>query len=133
MPLDENNVLPFKPVAASATLTFDDLGQSAPAAVVTLHDNMITALRKAYPQWANSWHIVIDVNGGIVQVRNTAISGKMGFVMHIAQIDPEMRKVVRNAGELFERYHIARKRGTDIREAIATLKRTGTREPIYED
>lgn len=111
----------------------DDLNQPVPATVLVLQNNLIKALHKAYPLWKDNWHIVIDTRGGIVQIRNTAISGKMGFVMHIMQIDPEMRKVVRAAGELLERYNIARKKGGDIRQALADLKRDPRGHAIYED
>lgn len=113
--------------------TFDDLGQLVPAGVLVLQNNLITALHKAYPLWKDNWHIVIDTRGGIVQIRNTAITGKMGFVMHIEKIDSEMRNVVRHAGELLERYNIARQKGGDIRIALADLKRDNRLEPIYED
>ena len=113
--------------------TVDDLGQPVPAGVLVLQNNLIKALHKAYPTWKDNWHIVIDTRGGIVQIRNTAITGKMGFVMHITKIDPEMRKVVKAAGELLERYNIARQKGGDIRQALADLKRDNRLEPIYED
>ena len=111
----------------------DDLNQPVPAIVRILHDNMIIALRKAYPKWAETWFIRIDTRGGIVQIYNTAFSGKMGFVMHITKIDPEMRKVVKAAGELFERYGIARNKGLDIRQALADIKRNNIQEAIYEE
>jgi hypothetical protein len=111
----------------------DDLGQPVPATVIVLQNNLIKALHKAYPTWKDNWHIVIDTRGGIVQIRNTALSGKMGFVMHITKIDSEMRKVVRAAGELFERYNVARKKGGDIRQALADLKRDPRGHFIYED
>lgn len=111
----------------------DDLGQPVPATVLVLQNNLIKALHKAYPTWKDNWHIVIDTRGGIVQIRNTAISGKMGFVMHITKIDPEMRKVVKAAGELFERYNIARGKGVDIRQALAELKRSPKGHAIYEE
>jgi len=111
----------------------DDLNQAVPAAILVLHDSMITALRKAYPKWADTWFIRIDTRGGIVQVYNTAFSGQMGFVMHITKIDPEMRKVVKAAGELFERYGIARNKAIDIRQALADVKRNRIQEAIYED
>ncbi len=112
---------------------FDDYGQPVPVMIQVMHDNMIIALRKAYPKWASTWLIRIDTRGGIVQVYNTAFSGKMGFVMHIEKVDPEMRKVVKAAGELFERYGIARKKGLDIQQALADLERNPIGEVIYED
>ena len=109
-------------------LTLDDLGQVAPAAVVTLHNNMIKALRSAYPKWQDWWHISINTEGGMVQVRNLAISGKMGIQMRIVDVHSQagLKDLVNYAGELFERYNIARKKGLDIRQALADLKGDAT-------
>lgn len=101
---------------------FDDHGNVVPGTVVALHNNIIKALRKAYPQWADYWNIVIDTRGGIVQVRNLALSGDFGFVLHITKIDPEMKKVREMAGELFERFNVARSRGVSIQKAMADVK-----------
>jgi hypothetical protein len=113
--------------------TIDDLGQVVPGVVVALHNNIIKALRKAYPPWRDTWLIRIDTRGGIVQVYNTAFSGEMGFVLHITKIDPEMRRVRQMAGELFERYNIARKRAMDINQALSDLKRKRIGGFVYED
>ena len=111
---------------------FDDHGQTVPATVVTLHNSMIKALRKAYPQWADYWSITVDTRGGIVQVRNLALSGDFGFVLHINKIDPEMRKVREMAGELFERFNVARSRGVSIKKAMADVK-ANANGLIHED
>lgn len=100
----------------------DDLNQVVPAAIVVLHNNMIKALRSAYPKWADFWHITIDTRGGIIQVRNLKLSGDFGFILHIEKIDPEMRRVREMAGELFERFNVARKRGISIQQAMADVK-----------
>jgi len=114
-------------------IILDNLGQPVPAAVAILQDNMMKALNKAYPKWEGSWLIRIDTRGGIVQVYNTWFSGEMGFVLHITKIDPEMRRVRQLAGELFERYNIARNRGMTIRRAMADVKRDGIGRAQYED
>ncbi len=111
---------------------YDDHGQTPPATVVVLHNNLIKALRSAYPEWRDTWLIRIDTRGGIVQIINRAFSGQMGFAMHITEIDPEMRKVREMAGELFERYGIAYKKGMDIKQALADLNVDGWGRPIYE-
>lgn len=111
----------------------DDLNQPVPGVVLTLHNNMIIALRKAYPTWANHWLIRVDQRGGIVQVYNVLFSGDMGIVFHIKKIDSDMRRVVREVGEFFERYGIARTKGLDIRQALADLTRNSLGEVIYED
>lgn len=111
---------------------YDDHGQVPPASVISLHNNMIKALRTAYPPWRDTWLIRVDTRGGIVQVMNTAFSGNMGFVLHISKIDPEMRRVRKMAGELLERYGIARKKAMDIKQALADLDRDAFGRVRYE-
>lgn len=112
---------------------FDDNGNTPPATVVVLHNNLIKALRKEYPAFKDTWHITVDTRGGIVQVRNLLLSADMGFVLHITKIDPEMRRVREAAGELFERYGIARKRGLSIKQAMKDVKRDPWGRIYYEN
>jgi hypothetical protein len=104
-----------------------------PASVASLAKQILTALNKAYPDWIAGWKVAIDTEGGIVQVRNLLISGKMGFVMKITAIDPEMRQVVRYAGELLERYRISREKNIDVTDAVNNVKRNYSGEAIHED
>lgn len=103
-----------------------------PAAVVTLHNNMMWALRKAYPHMADGWCIRINQSTGVLTVWNEMLSGKMGFDMKIADVDPEMRKVVRFGGELLERYRIARDSALDMREAMENMERNFAGEAVYD-
>lgn len=112
---------------------FDDHGQVVPGGVVTLHNNMIKALRKDYPAFKDYWKITIDTRGGIVQVRNLMLSGDMGFVMHITKIDPEMRRVREMAGELFERFNVARGRALSIQKAMADVEHANPFQLKHED
>jgi hypothetical protein len=111
----------------------DDLNQVVPGTVVVLHNNLINALRKAFPGWEDSWHITIDTRGGIVQIRNLLLSGDMGFVLHITKIDSEMRIVREKAGELFERFNVARSKGMEINRAMADAKVDGIGRLKYEN
>ena len=115
-----------------SSLVIDPL-DTMPGVVRSLYSNMLVALNKAYPKWEGSWLISIDQRGGIVQVRNMLLTGKMGFIMKITKIDPEMRDVVRFAGELFERYRVARSKGVDVRESLANMNRAPSKEAIYDD
>lgn len=74
----------------------------------TLSRNLIARLEQAYPAFIGCWRVTINEYGGTVEVTNMALSGRMGFLMHINKIDSEGRKVVRAAGELLERYRVAR-------------------------
>lgn len=101
---------------------YDDHGQVVPASVAVLHDNLRKALVNVYPAFEEFWKIRIDTRGGIVQIWNLAISGEYGVVLHIADIDPEMRKVRQLAGELLERFNVARGRALSIKAAMKDVK-----------
>jgi len=103
--------------------SLDNNGNLPPPAVSTLARQIIEALNKHHPKWSGSWNVTIDTRGGIVQIINTALSGRMGFVLKITSIDPEMRAIRDAAGELFERYGIARDRAMGIRAAIEGAQR----------
>ena len=108
--------------------------EKPPASVEILAHNMLAALNKAYGEdWMQGWKVAIDTHGGIVQVRNLLLSGKMGFQMKITQVDPEMRNVVRYAGELFERYSVSRSKRADVREAVHNLETDFTGEAKHHE
>jgi len=108
--------------------------EKPPASVELLARNLLTALNKHYGEdWMQGWKIIIDQRGGIIQVRNLLLSGKMGFVMKITDADPEMRNVVRHAGELFERYSVARDKRVDVREAVHNLEMKPTGEAKHHE
>ena len=68
-------------------------------------------LASAYPN--HSWHVRID--GGIVVVKNMAVSGTIGMVRHFKDIahDAKTRKhdILIAAGELLERARLRREYG----------------------
>lgn len=74
----------------------------------TLAGNLLARLDAAYQPFAGAWRISMNEPMGVLTVTNILLSGKWGFVMHIAAIDPEGRKVVTAGGELLERYRISR-------------------------
>ena len=83
----------------------------------TLARNLIARLNSAYPAFAGMWRVAVNQGGGVIEVTNAALSSKWGFLMHIDKIDTEGRKVVAAAGELLERFRIAR----DSRRAVSSL------------
>lgn len=107
------------------------------ANVRTMVDNILTALHQAYPAYVGKWHIVVNAapTGGIIQVRNTAISMRYGFQAPITMVDPEMKNIKMMAGELFERYRLRRgvghrKADQDLSDLAARRNRaTGEAEP----
>ncbi len=94
-----------------AQIITDSAGVPISGAGLTLSSNLVARLEQAYPNFTGAWRVCINEIGGTIEVTNLLLSGKMGFLMHIAKIDPEGRKVVRAAGELLERYRIARSGG----------------------
>ncbi len=131
--MNKNFVMVDTPDVLEDGTVFDDHGNAVPGGVVVLHNEMIKALRKAYPAFADYWKITIDTRGGIVQVRNLLLSGDMGFVLHINKIDPEMRRVREMAGELFERFNVARGRALSIQKAMRDVQKKNTFQLKHED
>ena len=84
-----------------------------------IKDNMLDALDRAYPAFNGYWRIDVDPIGGVAQVTNQLLSGKWGFMMHLNKIDIEGRKIVRNAGELLERFRVSRNPNLDIYSILA--------------
>lgn len=106
--------------------------QGPPASVVTLHNNIMHMLQKHYPHVAAGWSIAIDLEGGVVQIRNLMLSGKMGFVMKIRQIAGDFKNVVAAGGELLERYRIARDHAVDIRDQLNNAQRSPLGDYTYD-
>lgn len=92
-----------------------------PATVRSLSNNVLTTLAKHYPHVAEGWQLTVDEYGGILQVRNLMLNGKWGFLMRIVDVDPEMHAVVRNGGELLERYRVSREK-LDPKHAIEIIQ-----------
>ena len=88
---------------------------------VKLGKDVLSILQQFYPAMSPGWSVAINERGGLVQVTNTLLSGKMGFILHINQIDPEMKSVMRAGGELLERYQIARDRVINVDNVAADL------------
>jgi hypothetical protein len=86
----------------------DIAGLSLSGASDTMARNLMARLNAAYPAFAGCWRITVNEVGGVIEVVNMAISEKYGFLMHIDKVDAEGRKVVMYAGELLERFRIAR-------------------------
>ena len=63
-------------------------------------------LDKHYPR--HIWTIEVDAEGGVINVRNKNLPGRWGFTDRLAQWTEQ--RMVRFAGELFERYRIRRGR-----------------------
>lgn len=77
-------------------------------------------LTAAYPN--HSWAVRID--GGVLFIKHFGISGSVGMCRHMSQIDHDAavrkKEVIRAAGELLERAHLAR--GANTGDPISVLE-----------
>ena len=78
--------------------------------------NIAEHLTKHYP--GHLW--AIQVYQGLVIIKNLALSGDWGFVLHQNKMDNDGVDIVRAAGELLERYNLSR--GRLIENQINDLK-----------
>lgn len=102
----------------------DDATKPVSGAGQTLVRNLLARLDAAYPAFEGAWRVTINEPMGVLEVTNLLLSGKWGFLMHIAKIDPEGRKVVSAGGELLERYRISRSMRRSVAfESLRVAKR----------
>lgn len=75
-----------------------------------LAKDVATQLDKIYPN--HLW--MVTVQGGVTYVRNMALEGKWGFILHNNKLDDVRKAAVLAGGELLERFKISRsKPGAD--------------------
>lgn len=82
--------------------------------------HMADTLHKHYP--GHLWAVTCDGRKGIATVRNLALSGEWGFVLHLPQIYSASewdKRVVRAGGEILERYRISRASHDRVADQIA--------------
>lgn len=113
-------------------MIIDDPLNPMSAASKSLAKKIMEALCKHYPSLALGWNVTVVQDQGIVQITNSYLSGKMGFVLHVTKVDPEMKCIIRNAGELLERYNVLRDKALGINEALKHTKYTRTGQMIHE-
>ncbi len=97
----------------------------------TLARNLIATLELHYPSFTGFWRVTVNESGGFVEVTNMMLSGRYGFLMHIAKIDAEGRKVVRAAGELLERYRLSRSKIVTF-DKVFSLPVDFRGEPVFD-
>jgi hypothetical protein len=61
-------------------------------------------LNKTYP--GHIW--MINVDGGLITVKNNFLSALMGFTLKLTDLDIGMHKITMAGGEILERYRIRR-------------------------
>lgn len=113
-----------------------------------LRKNIMNLLNRHYPHmgsWPGEAALMINRSpwlieikdfetGGIITIRNLMLSGKMGIVLKMDQVqtDPEGKLIVRLVGELLERYNIQREKALDIRESIYGMPRNWRGDAIAQ-
>lgn len=83
--------------------------------------DMAEALHAAYP--GHLWAVTCEGEKGIATVRNLALSGEWGFVLHLKEIysaSAWKKDIVMAGGELLERFNLSR--GLANQEAIASIQ-----------
>lgn len=81
--------------------------------------NIAEFLEKAYPGYG--WAVTADSKNNMATVLAMRLSGDWGFYAHLDKIDVSGKFLLRNAGELLERYRV--KRGAIDRDQVRNLKR----------
>lgn len=73
-----------------------------------LAKNAADLLNKHYPN--HLWAVYIDSEktGGVMVIKNFAISYRYGYVLHLNKLDPELKRVIQAGGELLERASMKR-------------------------
>ena len=103
-----------------------DLLVKSRAAAEILAKNVGEHLHRKYP--GHLW--AVNVEGGVVNVRNLYLSGMWGFRILESEIDPDFKIITRAGGEILERYHLAR--GKADADAINSLERNLRGEATHE-
>lgn len=76
-------------------------GHSYDANDVILAKNAADKLNQHYP--GHLWMVHVNSEGGVMIIKNMAVSPDWGYILHINKIDPEMKRVMNAGGELLER------------------------------
>lgn len=82
---------------------------------------MAETLHAQYPN--HLWAVTCEGEKGIATVRNLALSGEWGFVLHLKEIysaSAWKQKLIMAGGELLERFRL--RRGLADQEAIASIQ-----------
>lgn len=91
----------------------------------TLARNIVAGLNSAYPAFTGAWRVMVNEQGGTVEITNMLLSGKMGVLLHIRKIDAAGKKAVMAGGELLHRYRVSRDKALDIRDMAVQRNNLG--------
>lgn len=93
-----------------------------PANDLLIAKEMADALHTAYP--GHLWAVQVQGDQGVATVRNLALVGNWGFILHLPTIysaSEYKKRVVRGGGEILERYRLRRGRADfDAIDALPT-------------
>lgn len=101
------------------------------ANVVCLAKSIFRVLNTQYPLYKDWWNVQIDTIGGVVNVRNMMLSGKMGFIVLITEVTD--KEIMRLAGELLERYRCPRAATSrELIDVLRSMRLNSKGEAIYD-
>jgi len=66
------------------------------------------ALNRHYPGHLWAVNVNADEKGGVMTIKNFSVSFKYGYTLHLAKLDPTMKRVIKAGGEILERANLAR-------------------------
>lgn len=89
---------------------------------------MAEILNKHYPPPAGIpfwWAVNVNVKGGVAYVYNLALSGRMGYLLHLDNLMAITgeKEIMRAGGEILERYGLPRNVRLINNDRLAALKR----------
>ena len=71
-------------------------------------------LSVVYP--GNMW--MVNVDGGVAEIKNCFLSGVMGFTVQVSAIDKNLMIITMAGGEILERYNVSREKTLKIEELV---------------
>jgi len=95
---------------------------------VKIAGDILNKLGKHYPGY--KWGACVDIPNGIATIRNADLSNEYGYLLHLADLDTDLKCVMRAGGEFLERYGV--KRGEYNEDETNNLVRNIRGEAKYD-
>ena len=96
---------------------------------VKIAQDIAEKLNKHYP--GHMWGVNADVNNGITTIQAVELSTEYGYLLHLADLDIDLKCVVRAGGEILERFRV--KRGAHKESEIANLSRNIKGNALHDE